>query len=243
MRPTEFSELKPAIVLGIAAHPDDLDYGAAGTMAKFAAQGAKIHYLIITDGSQGSSDYKASPNELAKTREAEQRAALKAFGSSEKNVTFLGYPDGGLEITMEIKKEVVKVIRTVRPDVVVTMDPSLLYSAERGFINHPDHRAAGQIALDAVFPLARDHLAFPQLFSQGYKPHKVKTVLLTNFERHNYYVDVSEYIDKKIAALAEHKSQISNIEDVGKMIKTWAKALGEEVGCKYAEAFMRIDVR
>ncbi len=238
----QFDELTPKIVLGIAAHPDDLDFSSSGTMAKFASQGAEIHYLIMTDGSQGSSDYNASPLELAKTREAEQRSALKALGSKEENVTFLGYPDGALQITMDAKKDVVKVIRTVRPDVVVTMDPSVLYSPLRGFINHPDHRAAGQIALDAVFPLARDHMAFPQLFSEGYLPHKVKTVLLTNFEQHNYFVDISDTIDKKVAALREHVSQVPDLDGVEKMIKQWSSVLGEKSGYKYAEAFMRIDV-
>ena len=238
----QFSELKPKIVLGIAAHPDDLDFSSSGTMAKFAKAGASIHYLILTDGSQGSADFDASPLELAKTREAEQRAALKVIGSKPENVTFLGYPDGALQITMEAKKDVVKVIRTVKPDVVVTMDPSVLYSPQRGFINHPDHRAAGQIALDAVFPLARDHMAFPQLFSEGYLPHKVKTMLLTNFEQHNYFVDISSTLDIKIAALREHASQVPDIEGIEKMIKQWSSTLGKKAGYEFAEAFMRIDI-
>ena len=238
-----FEELKPKIVLGIAAHPDDLDFGSSGTMAKFIEMGAEVHYLILTDGSQGSSDLNAVPSELTRTREAEQRAALKVLGSKAENVTFLGYPDGRLEITLEAKKNVVKVIRTVRPDVVVTMDPSVLYSTQRGFINHPDHRAAGQIALDAVFPLARDHMAFPELFAEGFKPHKVKTVLLTNFENHNYFVDITSTIDKKIKALEAHASQIPSLEETEKMVKNWASVIGEKAGYKYAEAFMRLDVR
>ena len=238
----QFSDLKPKVVLGIAAHPDDLDFSSSGTMAKFAQNGAEIYYLILTDGSQGSADYDASPLELAKIREAEQRSALKVIGSEPENVTFLGYPDGALQITMEVKKDVVKVIRTVKPDVVVTMDPSVLYSSLRGFIHHPDHRAAGQIALDAVFPLARDHMAFPQLFSEGFLPHKVKTILLTNFEKHNYFVDVSSTIDIKVAALKEHASQVPDIEKAEAMIKQWSSTMGKEAGYQYAEAFMRIDV-
>ena len=238
----QFSDLKPKVVLGIAAHPDDLDFSSSGTMAKLAQNGAEIHYLILTDGSQGSADYDASPLELAKIREAEQRSALKVIGSKPENVTFLGYPDGALQITMEVKKDVVKVIRIVKPDVVVTMDPSVLYSSLRGFINHPDHRAAGQIALDAVFPLARDHMAFPQLFSEGFLPHKVKTVLLTNFEKHNYFVDISSTIDIKVAALKEHASQVPDIDKAETMIKQWSSTMGKEAGYQYAEAFMRIDV-
>jgi len=238
----EFKDLQPKIVLGIAAHPDDLDFGASGTMAKFAAEGADVHYLIITDGSQGSADPKISGEELAKIRQEEQRQALAKLGASTKNVTFLGYHDGSLEITMQAKKDVVKVIRTVRPDVVVTMDPTFVYSATRGAINHPDHRAAGQIALDAVYPLARDHMAFPELYQDGFLPHKVKTVLLTNFEKHNFIVDITNTIDKKIEALVAHSSQIANIDEMAERIKGWASILGKEYDYQYAEGFMRIDL-
>ena len=160
------NKLKPKVVLGVAAHPDDLDFGASGTMAGFAKNGAAVHYLIVTDGSKGSSDTKLSSADLIKIREKEQRKAVKAIGG--KSVTFLGYPDGELEVTMALKKDIVKVIRTLKPDVVITMDPSMLYSAKRGFINHPDHRAAAQATLDSVFPLARDHMVFPEILANGY---------------------------------------------------------------------------
>jgi len=238
----QFNDLHPKVVLGIAAHPDDLDFGASGTMARFANEGADVHYLIITDGSQGSSDPKMTGEELAKIRQEEQRQALEKLGSKPDNVTFLGYKDGGLEVTMEAKKDVVKVIRMVKPDVVVTMDPTFVYSAKRGAINHPDHRAAGQLALDAVYPLARDHMAFPELYKQGYLPHKVKTVLLTNFEKHNFIVDITKTIDKKIEALVAHSSQIANIDEMAERIKGWAAILGKEYNYKYAEGFMRIDL-
>jgi LmbE family N-acetylglucosaminyl deacetylase len=241
MKLMEFPELKPKLVLGIAAHPDDLDFSASGTLASFAKAGAAVHYLILTDGSKGSADIQASPEELAKQRESEQQQAVKAIGGS--GAQFLSYPDGALLLTLELKKEIVKVIRTLRPDVVVTMDPSVLYSAKRGFINHPDHRAAGQAALDAVFPLARDHLSFPELYAEGYKPHKVKTVLLTNFEQQNFMVDISDTIDQKIAALAAHASQVTDIDSTGSFIREMAAKLGEKAGSKYAEGFVRIDVR
>ncbi len=236
----DFTPLKPKIVLGIAAHPDDLDFGAAGTMAAFAASGASVHYLIITDGSKGSSNTKISSADLIKIREKEQRRAVKIIGG--KGVEFLGYPDGELEITMQLKREVVKAIRTVRPDVVVTMDPSMLYSVERGFINHPDHRAASQTALDAVFPLARDHLTFPELYAQGYNPHKTKTVLLINFDKGNFVVDISETFDKKIDALKAHASQIPNIRLVKEMFEELARTVGQRSGYKLGESFVRIDL-
>ena len=236
----EFSELRPKVVLGVAAHPDDLDFGAGGTMARFAADGADVHYLILTDGSAGSSDRDMSPVELIKLREKEQRDAVKAIGG--KGVEFLGYQDGRLEVTMELKREVVKEIRRVKPDVLVIFDPSMMYSAKRGFINHPDHRAASQAALDAVFPLARDHLAFPELMAEGIEPHITPTVLMVNFNEHNYFVDITDTFDKKIAALAAHPSQIPDMAAVEERMRQLAEADGKEAGVRLAEAFVRIDL-
>ena len=234
-------ELKPKIILGIAAHPDDLDFGSSATVAHFINQGAKAHYLIITDGSKGSSDQTVNPKDLTRIRYQEQRKALKLLGG--QSVTFLGYPDGLLEMSLGLKKEIVKVIRTIRPDLVITMDPSMIYSAQRGFINHPDHRVVGQAALDAVFPLARDHLVFPELSKNGLKPHKVKTVLLTNFEYTNYYVDISDTFDKKILALKAHASQIPDIDQTKIWLRQMAEMTGQKAGYKLAEGFVRIDLR
>ena len=241
MTKQDFPALKPKIVLGIAAHPDDLDYGAAGTMAKFAKAGAAVHYLILTDGSKGSAEHKMLPLDLVKLREAEQREAVKIIGG--KSVQFLSYPDGELEVTMELKKQIAKVIRVIQPDVVITMDPSMLYSASRGFINHPDHRAAGQATLDAVYPLARDHLSFPELYTEGYEPHITPTVLLINFDNHNFAVDITQTFETKISALRAHTSQVSNIEQVRGWMEAISSEAGKEYGHKLAEAFVRIDIR
>jgi len=234
-------KLNPKVVLGVAAHPDDLDFGASGTMAGFAKNGADVHYLIVTDGSKGSSDEKLSSADLIKIREKEQRNAVKAIGG--KSVTFLGYPDGELEVSMALKKDIVKVIRTLKPDVVITMDPAMLYSAKRGFINHPDHRAAAQATLDSVFPLARDHMVFPELFANGYLPHKTPTVLLTNFDSNNFVVDITDTFDEKIAALRAHVSQVGDIGEVKKWMSQMAEMIGKPSGYKYAEGFVRIDLR
>ncbi|MEI9913828.1 MAG: PIG-L deacetylase family protein [Candidatus Saccharibacteria bacterium] len=241
MNQQQFEPLNPKIVLGVGAHPDDLDFSASGTLAAFAASGAEVYYLILTDGSKGTADKKVSSKKLTETREKEQQAAVKAIGG--KKAIFLDYPDGYLEITMDLKRDIVKVIRTIRPDVVMTMDPSVLYSAGRGFINHPDHRAAGQATLDAVYPLARDHLSFPELEKQGYKPHKTKTVLLSNFEEHNYYSDITKTFDKKLAALQAHSSQVSDISEVENWLRSSAENIGKEAGYELAEAFVRIDIR
>ncbi|HSX36659.1 MAG TPA: PIG-L deacetylase family protein [Patescibacteria group bacterium] len=241
MTKPDFPPLNPKVVLGVAAHPDDLDFAAAGTMALFASQGAAVHYLILTDGGKGSHDRKVTPAEVVRTRQAEQRAAADAIGA--KDVQFLAYPDSCLEVTQQLKKDIVKTIRTLKPDVVIAMDPSMFYSAERGFINHPDHRAAGQATLDAVFPLARDYLSFPELDEQGHKPHEVTTVLLTNFDRNEYCVDITSTIDKKMAAIAAHASQFSDLPAIKQYMKERAHTFGQKVGCEYAECFVRIDVQ
>jgi LmbE family N-acetylglucosaminyl deacetylase len=236
----QFTELKPSVVLGIAAHPDDLDFGASGTLAKFAQNGAAVHYLILTDGGKGSEDRHITSAELTKLRKQEQQAAVTAIGGA--GVEFLDEPDGALLVTLELKKAIVKAIRTLKPDVVITMDPSVLYSAARGFINHPDHRAAGQAVLDAVFPLARDHLSFPELYAEGYEPHKVATILLTNFEQQNFMVDITDTIDLKLAAIAAHASQFADLNAVSDMIRQMASKLSAKAGGKYAEGFVRIDI-
>lgn len=235
----KFSDLTPHTVLGIVAHPDDLDVGAGGTMAKFAQEGANVHYLILTDGSKGSDDLSITSEQLIALRQQEQRAALALLGG--KNVSFLNYPDGGLEITMDLKKDIVKSIRTIKPDVVVTLDPTLIYSARNGIINHPDHRAAGQATLDAVFPLARDHLTFPELLDEGYMPHKTPTVLLINFEKGNYPVDITGTFEVKQKALAAHVSQFGDLSEAT-WLRDMAKRTGEQTGYELAESFVRLDV-
>jgi len=232
--------LQPKVVLGIAAHPDDLDVGAGGTLAAFAAQGAVVHYLILTDGGKGSDDPSMTPAKLTEIRRAEQQAALEIVSGA--SVTFLDYPDGELEITMQLKKEIVKVIREFKPDTVITMDPTVIYSAENGIINHPDHRAAGQATLDAVFPLARDRLSFPELYEQGYEPHKVETLLLVNFNDNNFVVDITNSFATKVEAIKAHVSQFGELDESG-WVRQMANAQGEKAGYEFAEGFMRIDIQ
>jgi LmbE family N-acetylglucosaminyl deacetylase len=239
MKPTVHEPLHPQVVLGVGAHPDDLDFMAGGSLASFAAEGAQVYYLILTDGSRGSADLSADSQALVATRKAEQDAAVKATGAAGSE--FLDYTDGQLEITMELKKDIIRVIRKLKPDVVITFDPSMIYYAERGFINHPDHRAAGQATLDAVFPLARDHLSFPELLAEGYEPHKVKTVLLSNFEKQDFFIDISHTIDAKVAALAAHASQMPNMAATEALIREMAANTGSKTGTSYAGGFVRID--
>jgi LmbE family N-acetylglucosaminyl deacetylase len=232
----------PRTVLGVAAHPDDLDFGAGGTIASFAKQGADVYYLILTDGGKGSTDPNATPGQIRDLRHKEQREAGKALGL--KDIFFLPYPDGALENTQDVKRDVVKAIRQVRPDVVIALDPTVVYVASEGLINHPDHRAAGQAALDAIYPLARDHMTFPELLEQGYEPHKTPHVLLIRFTNMGttFGVDISETLDQKLRALDAHASQFQNHESLHKTIREMAEQAGRTYGGQYAEAFVRIDV-
>jgi len=234
-----FPLLQPKIILGIAAHPDDLDVGAGGTIAEFIRRGAIVHYLVLTDGSKGSEDPAMTSEKLIAIRRAEQQKALEVVAGT--SVTFLDYPDGALEITMALKKDIVKVIRTLKPDVVITMDPTVVYSSKAGIINHPDHRAAGQATLDAIFPLARDRLTFPELLEEDLEPHKVANALLINFDTSNYSVDITDTFELKVAAIKAHTSQFGDLED-----STWLRDMalrqGQRAGYSLAESFVRIDI-
>lgn len=231
--------LQAGVVLGIGAHPDDLDFMAAGTMAKLAAAGAEVYYLILTDGGKGSADPTMTPAKLKQIRQQEQRNALQAVGGKE--VFFLDYEDGCLQVSMDLKRDIVRAIRRVRPDLVVAMDPTMVYSLTHNAINHPDHRAGGQAVLDAVFPLARDHMSFPELLEEDLQPHKVTSVLLTNFDKPNFYVDISDYFDRKMAALDANPSQFS--DEHRRMVTEYAEKDGALANCRYAEGFVRIDIR
>lgn len=235
--------LKPQRVMGIVAHPDDLDVSAAASIAKYIQQGAEVEYLILTDGGKGSDDRTMTTERLIQTRQDEQRAALVALGGVAEDVHFLPYPDGELEVTMGLKRDIVREIRRFRPDTVITLDPTVIYSQQTGRINHPDHRAAGQAVLDAVFPLARDRLMFPELITEGLEPHNVATVLLVDFDRATYYEDVTNTFHLKEEAINAHPSQFADASYVMDIFRIMAQRLGEKAGCEMAEGFVRLDVR
>lgn len=232
------SPLQPKIILGVGAHPDDLDVMAGGILAQFANQGAEVHYLILTDGGKGSNDPELTSEQLVEIRHKEQQTALDIIGG--KSITFLDYPDGELEVTMELKKQIVKAIRSIKPDTIITLDPTVVYSVTTGDINHPDHRATGQATLDAIYPLARDRLTFPDL-SNEYEPHKVTTVLLANFNGGNYNVDISNTFDTKIRMMQAHTSQFG--ADGATWLQELAEAQGKPAGYALGESFVRLDVK
>lgn len=232
-------EHKNLTVLGVAAHPDDLEFGASGTFIKWVRQGASCYYLICTDGSKGSDDPKMTTERLIKTRQEEQKAAGEIIGL--KDVFFLDYPDTELSPNLDLKRDIVRYIRMLRPDIVVALDPTIFYSTTRNFINHTDHRAAGNATMDAVFPLARDRLTFPEHEAEGFTPHKVKQIYFVNFENYNEVVDISETFGTKIKALAAHKSQIK--ADAIDWVRQRSETLAKKHGFKHAESFIKITLK
>jgi len=229
--------VKNKVVLCVAAHPDDLDFGASGTVAKWAKQGAACYYLICTNGCKGSDDLTMTEAKLIKIRRQEQIAAGKILGLKE--VFFLNHNDTELIVDLNLKREIVYYIRKLKPEIVITMDPTVIYSSF-GFINHTDHRAAGQATIDAVFPLSRDRLTFPEQIREGLMPHKVKTLYLTNFDKSTEIINISDTIELKLKALKEHKSQIG--EAAITMVKGWAKQLGKKHGYPFAEGFIKLNL-
>ena len=226
----------PKRVMVSVAHPDDAEFGAAGTVAKWTRAGSEVLYLICTSGNKGTSDRTLSPEKLARTREEEQRGAAKVLGVNE--VVFLGYPDGGLEDTPELRGKIVWHIRRFKPDAVITFD---FYRKSH---NHRDHRMAGQVTMDAVYPYARDHLHYPEQLIEGVEPFKVGEVYLTGSDEPDVFVDISETLEAKVAALRCHASQLGErSRDIMEFVKENAKRAGEKGGVPYAEAFRRIQMR
>jgi LmbE family N-acetylglucosaminyl deacetylase len=239
---TDFTQFTPKIVLAVGAHPDDIDFGASGSVAKWAKDGAEVHYLVITDGGKGSADPTMTTEKLIAVRQQEQRDAIAALGAKEAH--FFAYEDGILEVTLGLKKDIVRLIRQIKPDTIVVMDPTMIYISDINFINHPDHRAAGQATLDAIFPLARDHLSFPDLYlEEKLEPHKVAHVLLINLERENYFVDISDTLELKLEGLKRHASQVGDMYIMQDRVKQRAAKLGAHTGTAYAEGFIRIDTQ
>ncbi|MEW6220779.1 MAG: PIG-L deacetylase family protein [Thermodesulfobacteriota bacterium] len=219
----------------VAAHPDDAEFGAAGTIAAWTAAGRRVVYVVCTSGEKGSSDPAVEPVELAAVREEEQRAAARVLGVSE--VVFLRHPDQGLEETPAFRRQLVALLRQYRPHTVFTSDPY------RRYFWHRDHRIAGQVLLDAVFPYARDHLAYPELLAQGLAPHKVREVWLWAAETPNHWVDISATFPAKLKALSCHASQVRElpVTDLGSWLQERCQTMAQGTAYELAEAFFRAE--
>lgn len=217
--------------LVIAAHPDDADFGAAGTAALWTRDGWEFTYLVCTNGAKGSSDESIAPQDLIRMRRDEQRAAAAVLGVRE--VVFLDYEDGELTPNRQFLGDVVRVIRTVRPTAVFTHDPEAVI-VNNAFINHSDHRATGLTAIDAIYPAARDRLNFPEQIAAGLPTHKVSQIYIWGTERDNFKVDITAVIEAKAQALLAHKSQFDEAFIRG-MLDRWRTPEG-----RYYESFRRV---
>jgi LmbE family N-acetylglucosaminyl deacetylase len=222
----------PSSAMVIVAHPDDAEFTLAGTVAVWSRAGCRVIYVLCTDGNAGSHEPGMTCERLAEIRRDEQRAACAVLGVSE--VVFLGYPDGQLQPSLELRRDLVRVIRAHQPEVVMTGDPTELFVSD-SYINHPDHRAAALAALDAVAPAA----AMPLLWPEVGAPHRVQRVYVRGRQPPNHYVDISQTIDLKIEALRQHVSQMGDW-DPAAMIRRWDAETGQECGLAYAESFLRI---
>lgn len=228
----------PDRAMFIFAHPDDIEFGVAGTAAKWARGGCEITYIVITDGNVGSHERGMTRDQLAEIRRTEQSAAAQVAGA--KGCVYLGYDDGLLEPSLTLRKQLVKLIRQLKPNVVVCGDPTTVLHSGR--INHPDHRAAATAAIDAVFPASEMHLLYSEFEEEGITPHKVNYVYISTYTEPDFYVDITATIDIKLAALREHKSQLGDW-DPEERIRQRAMQIGKQVGLKYAEGFRRVTLQ
>jgi LmbE family N-acetylglucosaminyl deacetylase len=228
-------------VLAIVAHPDDVDFSAAATIARWTDAGIEVVYCIATDGDAGGHDESVDRKEIAPMRRAEQTAAAKQVGVTD--LRWLGYPDGAVEATLALRRDLSRVIRQVRPDRVLCPSPERNYV--RMGVSHPDHRAVGSAALDAVYPDSRNPFAFPELRKdEGLEAWKVREVWMPGGPALNHYVDITDTFDRKVAALRAHESQTGHMTDLEKFLREWLSRAAAQGGLpegRLAEAFQVIE--
>lgn len=208
------------------AHPDDCDFGAGGSIAKWCEAGIQVSYCIITNGDQGGEESDVPVEKMADVRQREQRAAGAALGVSE--ITFLNYRDGSLIPTIELRRDIVRAIRIAKPDRMVVQSPERNW--ERIYSSHPDHLAAGESAIQAIYPDARNPYAFPELRAEGVEPWRVREVFITGSPTPNHFIDITETINKKIAALKSHVSQTAHNPELESMVRQWGEKSAEANG-------------
>lgn len=227
----------PERVLVVAAHPDDIEFGAAATVARWTGEGAAVRYLLVTRGEKGSDDPNADTAHLAQVRESEQRAAAAEIGVEA--VDFLDEPDGQVQATLALRERITYAVRAFRPEAVMTHDPTVLF-VNNEWVNHPDHRAVGEATVDAVFPTARDPLNFREHLDSGVGPWKVAELYLWSTNEANQIVDISTTLERKIAALAHHASQFRSFDEIARWVRQRSEELGERAGYRAAEGFRRV---
>jgi LmbE family N-acetylglucosaminyl deacetylase len=228
--------METADIMVVTPHPDDAEFGVAGTVARWTSEGKRVMYVVCTNGDKGTSNRKLTPERLIEIRETEQQAAAKILGVYE--VLFMRYPDQGLEDTPAFRQQIVRLIRMYQPKTIVTMDPY------RRYLSHRDHRITGQVVIDAVFPYARDHLAYPDLIEEDLQPHKVKEMLFWGTEDTNFRSDITDTFDLKLAALRCHESQLKEfgIPDLEERLREYCRKMAAEENFELAEAFHRVEI-
>lgn len=224
-------------ILCISAHPDDNEFIIAGSVARWAREGREVVFCLVTSGGAGTNEHTPSSDGLVPVRERECRDAARILGV--KDLVFLGYPDGIVEPTLGLRRDLTRVIRRVKPNVVVSSDPTVRWYANE-YLNHPDHRAVASAALDAVFPSAETRTIFPELLAEGLEPHKVKEVLISGAVPPDTWIDIGETLEVKCAALRAHVSQVGAGEWVEPLLRGWAARDGKRAGVKHAEAYRRM---
>jgi LmbE family N-acetylglucosaminyl deacetylase len=238
------TERKRALI--VMAHPDDGEFSCGGTVARWTGEGVDVYYCLVTDGQAGDQgDTEITNEQLAAKRHSEAQAAADALGVQHP-VIFLGYPDSRLEHTLQLRCDIARVIRQTKPDIVICQDPTRYWSGQE-YINHPDHRIAGEATFAAIMPVAGTRLAFPELAAEGLEPHEVKEVYISGTGAPDRWVDISDSLPQKIAALRAHKSQMRDW-DPAENIEKWARATADEARkyghtMKMAEAFKYIKRR
>lgn len=219
----------------VSPHPDDCEFGISGTVAKLAREGREIVYIIVTNGNKGTSDRKLTPAKLVKIREKEELAAARLLGVKE--TVFLGYPDQQLEDCNELRMDICRQIRRFKPDIVATNDPY------RKYMSHRDHRICGMVTMDAVYPYARDFLAYPELMKEGLEPHKAREIWFWGTEDPNYKVNIGASLDLKLEALRCHKSQFDVTPEMQSRLIEFARQGAKGEKYPYAEVFHRVELR
>ena len=230
---------RPARFMVVVAHPDDADFGPAATAARWIDDGSVGWLVCCTSGDQGGEDPDIDPLVLAGTREEEQREAARIVGYA--GVTFLHQPDGALANDLALRELLVREIRTFRPDAVLTHDPEVVFYRDGG-VNHTDHRTAGIAAVDAVYPAARNPMAFPALARSGLKPHMVRRLYLFWSSRPNVWIDVEATVERKVDALRAHTSQIADLDGLADRMRRWAAEEGADAGLAAAEALRLVKI-
>jgi LmbE family N-acetylglucosaminyl deacetylase len=228
------AQYTPKRVMVIAAHPDDAEFGSAGTIAKWVKEGATASYILATSGDVGIDTPGMTKQRAAKIREAESLAAASVVGVEE--VIFLREPDGMLQNTMDLRRRLVREVRRFKPEVVIAGDPTMFFTP-RGGVNHPDHRAIDEAALDAIFPAAGQPNLFQELEAQGLKAHKVRKLYLTARGQGDVFVDISDTIDLKIKALQKHVSQVGGWSELAERMRAWSAEIAAGTDLAYAEAY------